>query len=171
MRRLLQSKPTRYNFEGTSWWLSIAYALHSQIDVAVNAPEAGIVKEFLANEEDTVTVGQDLVKMELGGAPQSGEKEQANQEPKAPASDDQPSSSDPEPSKDNPKSKPDSSASPPPPQEKKPEPPKQESKPGPSRKEPPRQDPPPSRPSESKKSEDKGSSSQAPYGTREERRV
>ncbi|KAL2170379.1 hypothetical protein VTG60DRAFT_4865 [Thermothelomyces hinnuleus] len=44
-----------------------------KIDVAVNAPEAGIIKEFLANEEDTVTVGQDLVRIELGGAP-SGDK-------------------------------------------------------------------------------------------------
>ncbi|KAK4156397.1 hypothetical protein C8A00DRAFT_12626 [Chaetomidium leptoderma] len=42
-----------------------------KIDVAVNSPEAGIIKEFLANEEDTVTVGQDLVRIELGGAPSS----------------------------------------------------------------------------------------------------
>jgi 2-oxoglutarate dehydrogenase E2 component (dihydrolipoamide succinyltransferase) len=41
--------------------------------VAVNAPEAGIIKEFLANEDDTVTVGQDLVRIELGGEP-SGDK-------------------------------------------------------------------------------------------------
>ncbi|KAL2151526.1 hypothetical protein VTH82DRAFT_6624 [Thermothelomyces myriococcoides] len=40
-----------------------------KIDVAVNAPEAGTIKEFLANEEDTVTVGQDLVRIELGGKP------------------------------------------------------------------------------------------------------
>ncbi|KAH9243561.1 hypothetical protein K456DRAFT_45402 [Colletotrichum gloeosporioides 23] len=38
-----------------------------KIDVAVNAPEAGVIKEFLVNEEDTVTVGQDIVKLELGG--------------------------------------------------------------------------------------------------------
>ncbi|KAL2135665.1 hypothetical protein VTI74DRAFT_7346 [Chaetomium olivicolor] len=44
-----------------------------KIDVAVNAPEAGVIKEFLVNEEDTVTVGQDLVRIELGGAP-SGDK-------------------------------------------------------------------------------------------------
>ncbi|KAG8424261.1 2-oxoglutarate dehydrogenase complex E2 component [Metarhizium acridum] len=50
-----------------------------KIDVAVNAPEAGTIKEFLASEEDTVTVGQDLVRIELGGAP-SGSKE----EPAAP---------------------------------------------------------------------------------------
>lgn len=35
--------------------------------MAVNAPEGGVIKEFLANEEDTVTVGQDLVRIEVGG--------------------------------------------------------------------------------------------------------
>ncbi|KAL2024838.1 hypothetical protein VTK56DRAFT_5659 [Thermocarpiscus australiensis] len=53
-----------------------------KIDVAVNAPDAGIIKEFLVNEEDTVTVGQDLVRIELGGAP-SGDKPAA-EEPKEP---------------------------------------------------------------------------------------
>ncbi|MCJ1338459.1 2-oxoglutarate dehydrogenase complex E2 component, partial [Bachmanniomyces sp. S44760] len=71
-----------------------------KIDVAVNAPEAGTIKEFLANEEDTVTVGQDIVKMELGGTPQGGEKEEGKQEPKEPASESQATSSDPEPSKE-----------------------------------------------------------------------
>ena len=65
----------------------------------MNAPEAGTVKEYLANEEDTVTVGQDLVKLELGGQPKGGEKQKAGQEPKAPAPEEQPSSSDPEPTK------------------------------------------------------------------------
>ena len=52
-----------------------------KIDVAVNAPVAGTIKEFLANEEDTVTVGQDLVRLELGGEP--GEKKApAKEEPK-----------------------------------------------------------------------------------------
>lgn len=61
-----------------------------QIDVAVNAPEAGIIKEFLANEEDTVVVGQDLVRIEVGGAP-SGDKpaaeskEAPKEAPKEPA--------------------------------------------------------------------------------------
>lgn len=36
--------------------------------MAVNAPGAGTIKELLANEEDTVTVGQDLVRLELGAA-------------------------------------------------------------------------------------------------------
>lgn len=40
--------------------------------MAVNAPDAGTIKEFLVNEEDTVTVGQDLLRLELGGAPPEG---------------------------------------------------------------------------------------------------
>ncbi|KAI1006351.1 Dihydrolipoyllysine-residue succinyltransferase component of 2-oxoglutarate dehydrogenase complex [Podosphaera aphanis] len=47
-----------------------------KIDVAVNAPESGTIKEFLVNEEDTVTVGQDLVRLELGKA-SAGENERA----------------------------------------------------------------------------------------------
>ncbi|KAK0714278.1 hypothetical protein B0T21DRAFT_297350 [Apiosordaria backusii] len=54
-----------------------------KIDVAVNAPEAGVIKEFLANEEDTVVVGQDLVRIELGGAP-SGDKPAAEPKESAP---------------------------------------------------------------------------------------
>lgn len=51
--------------------------------MAVNAPEAGVIKEFLANEEDTVTVGQDLVRIEVGGAP-SGDKPAAEDAKAAP---------------------------------------------------------------------------------------
>ncbi|CZT42412.1 probable dihydrolipoamide S-succinyltransferase precursor [Rhynchosporium secalis] len=120
-----------------------------KIDVAVNAPEAGTIKEYLANEEDTVTVGQDLVRMELGGAPQGGEKEKAGSEPKEAASKEKPTTSDPEPSK-NDESKP--ASSPPPPQEKKPE----------SKKEsPPKQT----------ESKDSKTSSTPALGNREERRV
>lgn len=56
-----------------------------QIDVAVNAPEAGTIKEFLVNEEDTVTVGQDIVKMELGGSPTASKPEKSDpaDEPKS----------------------------------------------------------------------------------------
>ena len=61
----------------------------------MNAPEPGTVKEFFAKEEETVTVGQDLVVLELGGPPKGGEKQQASQEPKAPAPADQQSSSEP----------------------------------------------------------------------------
>merc|ERR1711977_105779 len=97
-----------------------------KIDVAVNAPAAGTIKEFLAKEEDTVEVGQELVKMELGGAPEGGDKEKASSEPKEPAPKEQSTSSDPEPSKkeeSKEESKTTSSASPP--QEKKPEPKKE----------------------------------------------
>ena len=37
-----------------------------QIDVSVNAPQAGKIVKFLANEEDTVAVGQDLFILEPG---------------------------------------------------------------------------------------------------------
>ncbi|KAH6721372.1 hypothetical protein DL95DRAFT_526481 [Leptodontidium sp. 2 PMI_412] len=120
-----------------------------KIDVAVNAPEAGTIKEFLANEEDTVTVGQDLVRMELGEAPEGGDKEKASSEPKEAAPKEQSTSSGPEPSKKD-ESKPASSS--PPPQEKKPEP-KKES--------PPKQT----------ESKDSKSSSAPTLGNREERRV
>jgi 2-oxoglutarate dehydrogenase E2 component (dihydrolipoamide succinyltransferase) len=58
-----------------------------QIDVAVNAPTSGTITELLANEEDTVTVGQDLLKIEPGAAPEGGAKpvEAAKEEVKAPA--------------------------------------------------------------------------------------
>jgi 2-oxoglutarate dehydrogenase E2 component (dihydrolipoamide succinyltransferase) len=37
-----------------------------KIDVSVNAPQAGKIVELLAKEEDTVTVGQDLFRIEPG---------------------------------------------------------------------------------------------------------
>lgn len=46
--------------------------MQSQIDVTVNAPQSGTIVETLANEEDTVTVGQDLFKLEPGEAPAEG---------------------------------------------------------------------------------------------------
>ncbi|KAK0372199.1 2-oxoacid dehydrogenase acyltransferase [Colletotrichum limetticola] len=69
-----------------------------KIDVAVNAPEAGTIKEFLVNEEDTVTVGQDIVKMELGGEKSSSKK---NSEPESKP--ESKSESKPEPKKEAPK--------------------------------------------------------------------
>ncbi|KAL1303166.1 hypothetical protein AAFC00_006593 [Neodothiora populina] len=124
-----------------------------KIDVAVNAPEAGTIKEFLCNEEDTVTVGQDLVKMEPGGAPASSAgKEEASQEPKAPASDDQKTSSQPEGGKEKEAA------------EKKPEPKKEESKPAPPKPEPKKEKKP--EPKDTKKP-----AQDSPFGSREERRV
>ncbi|OLN94332.1 putative dihydrolipoyllysine-residue succinyltransferase component of 2-oxoglutarate dehydrogenase complex, mitochondrial [Colletotrichum chlorophyti] len=71
-----------------------------KIDVAVNAPEAGVIKEFLVNEEDTVTVGQDIVKLELGGeksneSKDSGDKKEASEKSK-PESESKPEPSKPE---------------------------------------------------------------------------
>ncbi|KAL8674779.1 MAG: hypothetical protein Q9168_000863 [Polycauliona sp. 1 TL-2023] len=155
--------------------------LYLQIDVSVNAPQAGTIKEFLVNEEDTVEVGQDLLKLELGGASQGGGEQKASQEPKAPASDDQPTSSDPEPAKEpsqqepKPESQP---SSPPQKQEQKPEqkapPPKSE--PSPSEREPPKAPKETPKPSESKKpapkpSETKSEGSPAAQGGRGEHRV
>ncbi|KAK9457647.1 hypothetical protein V1511DRAFT_494201 [Dipodascopsis uninucleata] len=59
-----------------------------KIDVAVNAPEAGVITEVLAEEESTVTVGQELFKIDTsasGGAAPSPPKEEATADtPKAP---------------------------------------------------------------------------------------
>lgn len=135
-----------------------------KIDVSVNAPEAGTIKEFLVNEEDTVTVGQDLVKIEAGGAPSGGKKEEASQEAKEPASKDQETSS--QPSGEQEQSSP-SEQSAPKQEEKQPEPPKQESKP-----ESPKQEQKPQPPKQqSKPAPPKDEPKQAQLGSREERRV
>ncbi|PTB62483.1 dihydrolipoyllysine-residue succinyltransferase [Trichoderma citrinoviride] len=57
-----------------------------KIDVAVNATEAGVIKEFFVKEEDTVTVGQDLVRVETGAEKpaSSGEQEKPKEESKPP---------------------------------------------------------------------------------------
>lgn len=85
-----------------------------KIDVAVNAPKTGIIKESLVNEEDTVTVEQDLVKLEPSGSPGSVEKKSDSSEQEA-MSNDQPTSSEPETLEK------DESATAPPAEEKKPE--------------------------------------------------
>ncbi|KAL1602866.1 2-oxoglutarate dehydrogenase complex E2 component [Paraconiothyrium brasiliense] len=128
-----------------------------KIDVSVNAPEAGTIKEFLVNEEDTVEVGQDLVKLELGGAPSGGAKQEAKDQPKEPAPKEQETSSQPQGQQEQPKEE----KKPEPKEESKPEPPKQESKPVPTQK--------PSSSKEQKSSESEPK--QAAPGAREERRV
>lgn len=115
----------------------------SQIDVAVNAPAAGTIKEFLANEEDTVTVGQDLVRMELGGSAEASSTASDSKE--------EPSSG----------TKSDSTPPPPPTEEKKSSPPAQE----------PKKESPPPKQSEPKASEPKSTSAAPTLGNREERRV
>lgn len=47
-----------------------------KVDITVNSPEAGVVTEFLANEGDTVAVGQDLFKLDTDGKPTEGAGEQ-----------------------------------------------------------------------------------------------
>ncbi|KAM0715857.1 hypothetical protein Q7P37_008371 [Cladosporium fusiforme] len=121
-----------------------------KIDVAVNAPTAGVIKEFLAKEEDTVVVGQDLVKIDAGASAPEGGAEKAKEEPKAPASESQETSSQPQGQKEEAK-------------ESKPEP-KKEEKPAPKQPEKKEEKKQP------KKEEPKESSSAAP-GAREERRV
>ncbi|KAF2155150.1 dihydrolipoyllysine-residue succinyltransferase component of 2-oxoglutarate dehydrogenase-like protein complex [Myriangium duriaei CBS 260.36] len=141
-----------------------------KIDVAVNAPAAGTIKEFLVKEEDTVTVGQDLVKLELGGEPSGGSKDEAKSEPKDSASEKQETSSQPEGDKEKSKSK----------SEDKPEPKKEEKKePKKEKKEEPKKDEskPASKPQQEKKpsppkSEEKGAQDQGPFGgARTENRV
>jgi 2-oxoglutarate dehydrogenase E2 component (dihydrolipoamide succinyltransferase) len=54
-----------------------------KIDVTVNAPASGTIVEVYAQEEDTVSVGADFFKLELGDAPKEGAskpKEEAKQE-------------------------------------------------------------------------------------------
>ena len=117
--------------------------------MSVNAPESGTVSELLAKEEDTVTVGQDLVKLELGGAPE-GKKEDAAEQPKEPAPEkSQPS----EPEKQETKT-------PPPP-------PEQPSAPKPEPSKPQAEAPKPAAP----KPEPTSDAKPAVPGTREERRV
>ncbi|KAK8203972.1 dihydrolipoyllysine-residue succinyltransferase [Phyllosticta capitalensis] len=121
-----------------------------KIDVSVNAPEAGTITELLVKEEDTVTVGQDLLKLEAGGAAPPKE-EKAKEEPKEAASADQGKSA--EESKQEKK---------PAEETKKPEPQAQESKPKPAPQE--KQEKKPAAPKEEPKTE-------SPYGSRGERRV
>jgi len=53
-----------------------------KVDVAVNSPKAGTIVELYAKEEDTVAVGADLFKLELGDAPAGGapKKEESKKE-------------------------------------------------------------------------------------------
>jgi len=59
-----------------------------KIDVTVNAPVSGTIVELLANEEDTVTVGQDLFRIEAGevaaGAPKEEKAPEASAQAESP---------------------------------------------------------------------------------------
>ncbi|OTA65907.1 2-oxoacid dehydrogenase acyltransferase [Hypoxylon sp. EC38] len=125
-----------------------------KIDVAVNAPEAGVLKELLANEEDTVTVDQEIAKIEAGAAPESGEKSEAATEP--PKKEEASTESRPAPSEGG----------------NKPEPSRPESKPEPSKPQPPAPEPKKeSVPKQSQPAKDTSTSAGPVLGSREERRV
>ncbi|KAF2257644.1 dihydrolipoyllysine-residue succinyltransferase component of 2-oxoglutarate dehydrogenase-like protein complex [Lojkania enalia] len=126
-----------------------------KIDVSVNAPEAGTIKEFLVSEEDTVTVGQELVRLELGSEPAGSAKETADGNPKEPVPKNQDTASQPGGTQEKQK-----------PKEEKPQLPNEESKPEES--EPALPPSKPSPPKEPKQEEPKKASA---TGSREERRV
>ncbi|KAI5117062.1 hypothetical protein M0805_006784 [Coniferiporia weirii] len=52
-----------------------------KIDVTVNAPKAGKITALLAEEDDTVTVGQDLFRIEAGASGESSPSEKPSEEP------------------------------------------------------------------------------------------
>ncbi|KZM23386.1 Dihydrolipoyllysine-residue succinyltransferase [Ascochyta rabiei] len=120
-----------------------------KIDVSLNAPQAGTIKEFLVNEDDTVTVGQDVVKLEVGGEAPSGGKQEAKDEPKEPASKEQETSSQPSGEQEQSKQQ-EHKQQEPAKQESKPEPPKQESKPQPPKQPEPKKESKPAPKDESK---------------------
>ncbi|KAI0848676.1 2-oxoacid dehydrogenase acyltransferase [Daldinia vernicosa] len=129
-----------------------------KIDVAVNAPESGVLKELLANEEDTVTVDQEIAKIEAGAAPEGGAKSEGAEEP--PKKEEASTESRPAPSEG----------------ENKPEPPKPESKPESKPEQPKPQPSPPapkkeSAPKQSQPAKDSSASTGPVLGSREERRV
>lgn len=103
-----------------------------KIDVSVNAPESGTIKEFLVSEEDTVTVGQDLVKIELGGAPEGGKKDEGAEKPKESPKESEKKESSPAPAEAEKPKEAEPKKAAPPPAEKPKEAPKAESKPQPA---------------------------------------
>ncbi|KAL1925597.1 uncharacterized protein VTP21DRAFT_480 [Calcarisporiella thermophila] len=119
-----------------------------KIDVSVNSPAAGTIVETFANEEDTVSVGANLFRLELGGAPKEGAAKPEESKPETKA-------------EEAPKKEETPKAAAPP----KSEPPKtQETKPKAEAAAPA----PASKPKESEAS---STSTPSPFGNREERRV
>ncbi|KAI8321324.1 dihydrolipoyllysine-residue succinyltransferase E2 component [Martensiomyces pterosporus] len=54
-----------------------------KVDIPVNSPVGGVVRELLVNEEDTVVVGQDLFKIEEGAVAEGGAAKPKAEEPAA----------------------------------------------------------------------------------------
>ncbi|KAK9240785.1 hypothetical protein V1525DRAFT_393904 [Lipomyces kononenkoae] len=113
-----------------------------KIDVAVNAPASGVITEILAEEESTVTVGQELFKIDTEASGSSG----ASSEAPAPKEEAAPVNPSPEPAKPT-----------------TPEPPKAAAAPPPKAAAPP--------PSPPKAAEPAAAAAPSPFGSREERRV
>ena len=134
-----------------------------KIDVAINSPAAGTIKKFLAQEEDTVAVGQDILVLELGGEPgQKSEqpKEEKKEEPKEESKESQQKPSEPEPKKEEPKpSQPDTQQPKQAEQDRKPQAPAPK-----QQQQEPKKETQPSQPPKQDQQE-------SPYGNREERRV
>ncbi|KAJ2227708.1 hypothetical protein IWW45_006918 [Coemansia sp. RSA 485] len=65
-----------------------------KVDIPVNSPVAGVLRELLVNEEDTVVVGQDLFKIEEGAVAEGGAAPKPKTE-EAPASAPQPAAEQP----------------------------------------------------------------------------
>lgn len=101
-----------------------------KIDVSVNAPVSGTVKELLAKDEDTVAVGQELAKLEPGGAP-APKKEEPAEKPKP----EEPKPEEPKPSEAE-KPKPSEPEKPKPAEAEKPKPAEQKPSPPPKSEEP-----------------------------------
>ncbi|KAK9432900.1 hypothetical protein V1505DRAFT_398008 [Lipomyces doorenjongii] len=118
-----------------------------KIDVAVNAPAAGVITELLAEEESTVIVGQDLFKIDTEASGSSGSSSEA---PKAAAKEEA------------------APATPAPeaPKPATPEPPKAAAAPSPKASAPP---PPPK--AASAEPAQAAAAAPSPFGSREERRV
>jgi 2-oxoglutarate dehydrogenase E2 component (dihydrolipoamide succinyltransferase) len=126
-----------------------------KIDVAINSPAAGTIKKFLAGEEDTVQVGQDLVVLELGGEPgQKAESKDTAPKQEAPKEE---KKEDPMPTASAPKQETPKPAS-------EPQAPKQQQQPQPSPE-------PKKEPKKDSKPAPEETKAASPYGSREERRV
>ncbi|KZZ96432.1 2-oxoacid dehydrogenase acyltransferase [Ascosphaera apis ARSEF 7405] len=128
-----------------------------KIDVVVNASESGTIKAFLANIEDTVAVGQDLVEI----IPGEGDGNAGASKPKDEGKEEPPKE---EPPKEEPKKE-----EPPKEQPKQEEPPKKEEKPAAP---PPKQESKPAEPKKEASAPAPAEESSTPaFGSREERRV
>lgn len=127
-----------------------------KIDVSVNAPEAGTLTELLVSEGDTVTVGQEIAKLEPGSGGGGGAKEAKSEAKEEKSSEPEPKKE--EPKKEEPKKEAAKEEKPAQPKEEKPAPPKEEKK------------APPPKPAEGKK-ESKGIESPFGKGSRNEDRV